>query len=42
MKVTLLTVGKTVVPWVKEGLALYTDRIRHYLKFEIRGGSDPA
>lgn len=36
MKVTLLTVGKTVVPWVKEGLALYTDRIRHYLKFEIR------
>lgn len=35
MKVTLLTVGKTDVPWVREGLTLYASRLSHYIKFGI-------
>ena len=35
MRVTLLTVGKTVVPWVKEGLSDYAARLKHYIPFEI-------
>ena len=35
MNVKLLTVGETVVPWVKEGLELYCSRLRHYLPFSI-------
>jgi len=34
-KFTLLTVGKTDVKWVKEGLDLYCSRIRHYVPFEL-------
>lgn len=36
MRVTLITVGKTVVPWVKEGLEDYASRIKHYIPFEIK------
>jgi len=35
MRITLLTVGKTVVPWVKEGLDGYAARIRRYIPFEV-------
>ncbi len=35
MNLTLLTVGKTDVQWVKEGLELYASRLRHYLSFSI-------
>ena len=36
MKLVLLTVGKTDVPWVKEGLQLYAGRLQHYARFELR------
>ena len=36
MKITLLTVGKTDVRWVREGLELYASRLSHYIKFSIR------
>ena len=35
MKITLLTVGKTDVKWVKEGLDLYASRLRHYVPFTV-------
>ena len=35
MKITLLTVGKTDVKWVREGLELYRDRLSHYVKFSL-------
>jgi 23S rRNA (pseudouridine1915-N3)-methyltransferase len=36
MKLILLAVGKTVVPWVRDGLRLYASRLEHYTRFEIR------
>lgn len=36
MKITLLTVGKTDVKWVKEGLELYRSRLVHYIPFSIQ------
>ncbi len=36
MKLTLVTVGKTDVPWVREGLQLYAARLQHYMRFEIK------
>ena len=36
MKLILLTVGKTNVPWVKDGLDLCAARLQHYARFEIR------
>ena len=36
MKLTLVTVGKTDVPWVREGLQLYAARLQHYVRFEIK------
>ena len=36
MKLTLITVGKTDVPWVREGLQLYASRLQHYVRFDIR------
>ena len=36
MKFILLNVGKTDVPWVRSGLDLYTSRLQHYVKFELR------
>ena len=35
MTIILLTVGKTDVPWVKEGLDLYASRLKHYIPFSI-------
>ena len=35
MEVKLVTVGKTDVPWVKEGLDLYVSRLRHYVSFTL-------
>lgn len=31
----LLTVGRTDVPWVKEGLDLYSARLKHYAPFSV-------
>ena len=31
----LLTVGKTDVKWVKEGLDLYVSRLKHYVPFSV-------
>ena len=36
MKITLLTVGKTDVPWIREGLQLYCGRLVHYVSFELK------
>lgn len=35
MNIKLLTVGKTDVPWVREGLELYRSRLVHYVPFSI-------
>jgi len=35
MKMTLLTVGKTDVKWVREGLETYRSRLVHYVPFSI-------
>ena len=35
MKISLLTVGKTDVKWVKEGLELYKSRLTHYIQFSV-------
>lgn len=36
MKLILLTVGRTDVPWVRSGLELYTARLQHYVRFELK------
>lgn len=35
MKVVLVTVGRTDVPWVKAGLETYVSRIGHYVPFSL-------
>lgn len=35
MKITLLTVGKTDMPWVREGLEMYRSRLVHYVPFTV-------
>ena len=35
MNIVLLTVGKTDVKWVKEGLDLYTSRLKRYVPFSV-------
>lgn len=35
MKMTLMTVGKTDVKWVREGLDLYISRLSHYIPFNL-------
>ena len=35
MEIKLLTVGKTDVRWVKEGLDVYVSRLRHYAPFSL-------
>lgn len=35
VNIVLLTVGKTDVKWVKEGLDVYTSRLQHYVPFKI-------
>lgn len=36
MRVSLITVGKTDIKWVSEGLEVFSSRLRHYIPFEIR------
>ena len=36
MKFTLLTVGKTDIEWVREGLETYSSRLVHYVPFNVR------
>ena len=35
MRITLLTVGKTDIRWVREGLETYSSRIGHYVPFRV-------
>ena len=35
MRITLLTVGRTDVKWVREGLDLYASRLVHYVQFQV-------
>ncbi len=35
MRIVLLTVGKTDVAWVREGLSLYAARLAHYIPFSL-------
>ena len=35
MNITLLVVGKTDFPWVKEGLELYVSRLKRYVPFRL-------
>ena len=35
MKITLLTVGRTDIAWVKAGIAEYESRLKHYIPFSI-------
>ncbi|MCR4824528.1 MAG: 23S rRNA (pseudouridine(1915)-N(3))-methyltransferase RlmH [Bacteroidales bacterium] len=36
MHLTLLTVGKTDIPWVRDGLEMYVSRLKHYVPFGLR------
>lgn len=36
MRLTLLTVGKTDIPWVREGLEMYVSRLGHYAPFSLK------
>ena len=36
MRITLLTVGKTDIPWVREGLEMYVSRLGHYAPFSLK------
>ena len=36
MKITLLTMGKTDIPWVADGLRMYSSRLAHYVPFSVR------
>ena len=35
MEIKLITVGKTDVQWVREGLELYASRLKHYILFSV-------
>jgi 23S rRNA (pseudouridine1915-N3)-methyltransferase len=35
MNITLIQVGKTDAPWLREGVETYLKRINHYVKFDI-------
>jgi len=35
MKLTLIAVGKTDIPWVRNGLEMYRSRLVHYAPFEV-------
>lgn len=35
MKATLLLIGKTESSYLKEGIKIYTDRLKHYIQFEM-------
>lgn len=35
MKITLLTVGKTDIGWVRDGMDVYISRLKHYIPFTV-------
>jgi 23S rRNA (pseudouridine1915-N3)-methyltransferase len=35
MKVKVLFSGKTTDPWIRQGIDVYVDRLRHYVPFEL-------
>lgn len=35
MKIRLIMVGKTDIPWVSAGIGVYSDRLTHYANFSI-------
>ncbi len=35
MKISLLTVGRTDVEWIRQGLAVYSSRLKHYVNFSV-------
>lgn len=35
MKVSLICIGKTKDAYLQEGIKIYTERLKHYLKFEL-------
>lgn len=35
MKITLLTVGKTDLKWVRDGIEIYSARLKHYVRFSM-------
>lgn len=35
MKISLITVGKTDMAWVREGLDMYVSRLKHYAPFDL-------
>ncbi|MBO4475241.1 MAG: 23S rRNA (pseudouridine(1915)-N(3))-methyltransferase RlmH [Bacteroidales bacterium] len=36
MRITLLTMGRTDIPWVAEGLRMYASRLAHYVQFAVK------
>ena len=36
MRITLVTVGRTDIPWVRTGLEMYVSRLEHYVPFSLR------
>ncbi len=36
MQLLLLTVGKTDIPWVREGLEMYLSRLEHYVPISLK------
>ena len=36
MKVIMLVIGKTTDAYLREGIAIYTKRLQHYISFEIK------
>ena len=35
MKISVLNIGRTGDPWLKDGLAIYEKRLRHYIPFKM-------
>jgi 23S rRNA (pseudouridine1915-N3)-methyltransferase len=35
MKIAVLNIGRTAETWLKDGLAIYENRLRHYVPFEM-------
>ena len=35
MKISLITVGRTDIAWVRQGLDMYVSRLKHYAHFEL-------
>ena len=36
MKVIMLVIGRTTDAYLREGIAIYTKRLQHYIPFEIK------